>query len=183
MIATLVEDSVRDEIIYPHLDKLIKTQPVLYVEIGVFIGGNISRVADRYKNDPVSIYGIDTFEFVNISNESFQWANTDKNGNYLEIATNNLKDYKNIQLHVSDSYDGIHKFEQKSIDCLFIDGLHADEKYHTKELEIWLPYVKDGGMICGHDWPLDSIKNAVYKIFKGKHVFGCSSNGGYGVIV
>jgi len=39
----------------------------------------------------------------------------------------------------------------KSLDLVFIDGLH-DFRNVTLDLNLWLPKVRKGGILCGHDY-------------------------------
>jgi hypothetical protein len=179
MIPTLVEDAVRNEILYPYIDQN-RSPTFKYVEIGVFVGGNISRVADRYQD--IKIYAVDYFKFDNISYESFRLCNVDIDGSYLGQFIRNTKQYSNITTCIYESLEASDTFEDNSIDCLFIDGAHREYDYHMLELKKWVQKVKDGGLIAGHDWPEENIKRAVYDTFKQHQIIGCSSNGAYGVI-
>jgi hypothetical protein len=56
-------------------------------------------------------------------------------------------------------------------DMLFIDGDHAYESV-KRDIRLWTPLVKPGGLICGHDydhadWP--GVVRAVDEIFKKDH--------------
>jgi glycosyltransferase involved in cell wall biosynthesis len=52
------------------------------------------------------------------------------------------------------------KFPNRSLDVVYID---ADHKYNyvIKDIHLWLPKIKLGGIICGHDYNLDSVFRAV----------------------
>lgn len=39
----------------------------------------------------------------------------------------------------------------KSLDLVFLDAQHEYDKV-KQDIELWLPKVKDGGIICGHDY-------------------------------
>lgn len=49
----------------------------------------------------------------------------------------------------------IEKEELDKFSLLFIDGDHSDEGIR-KDVEAWLPLLKDGGLICGHDYYKES---------------------------
>lgn len=51
---------------------------------------------------------------------------------------------------VMDSVTASKKFEDESVDFLFIDADHRYKQF-KEDLEAWLPKIKTGGMICGHD--------------------------------
>ena len=46
------------------------------------------------------------------------------------------------------------------VDLLFIDGLHTYEQV-TADLAAWLPLVRAGGLVCGHDWDRPGVQRAV----------------------
>lgn len=49
------------------------------------------------------------------------------------------------------------------LDFVFIDG---DHKYESvkKDITLWLPKIKDGGWLCGHDISREDVKTAVYEL-------------------
>jgi hypothetical protein len=51
-------------------------------------------------------------------------------------------------------------FKDQSLDLVYIDGNH---QYKAVSLDIkkWLPKVKSGGYISGHDWSRDGVKRAI----------------------
>ncbi len=55
------------------------------------------------------------------------------------------------------------KFENESLDWVFIDASHD---YHSvlTDLQTWLPRLRPGGLISGHDYHDSSVKRAVRKM-------------------
>lgn len=55
------------------------------------------------------------------------------------------------------------KFENESLDWVFIDASHD---YHSvlSDLRIWLPRLRPGGLISGHDYHDSNVKRAVRKM-------------------
>lgn len=70
------------------------------------------------------------------------------------------------------SNEAIHLVKNRSLDMVYIDANHSYET--TKEdIEIWLPKIRVGGIICGHDygspdWP--GVKKAVDEAFPSSSV-------------
>ena len=56
-------------------------------------------------------------------------------------------------------------YKDNSLDFIFIDADHRYEAV-TKDLQNWFPKLKTDGIIAGHDWPWDSVRNAVTDFFK-----------------
>ena len=126
-----------------------------YVEIGVWKGHSISFLANeikKQKRDGVKIYAVDLFE------ETYKW----KDNNALleqvplvyDIYNKNLDDSKTRDM-ITDlkgmSWDMADHFEDGSVDFVFIDADHTYESV-VKDINAWLPKVKKGGMISGHDY-------------------------------
>jgi predicted O-methyltransferase YrrM len=57
----------------------------------------------------------------------------------------------NIFKHKATSYEFSKQVEDNSIDFVYIDGDHTYENCKT-DLTIWLPKIKKGGVIAGHDY-------------------------------
>ena len=70
----------------------------------------------------------------------------------------------------SDTREAASQFEDDSLDALFVD---ADHRYEFVRADIvaWLPKVKPGGLIVGHDyWNKDpGVVRAVDELFAGRH--------------
>ncbi len=65
----------------------------------------------------------------------------------------------------------VNEFQDESVDFLFVDGSH-DKDSVTRDLALWTPKVKRGGILSGHDyhetWP--SVVEAVDEFFVGAKV-------------
>ena len=59
------------------------------------------------------------------------------------------------------------------IDMLWVDGDHLYESVKT-DLDAWLPLVKPGGLVCGHDYGRDYLQRAVHEHFAPEAV-GCDA--------
>ena len=74
---------------------------------------------------------------------------------------------------VSFIYDMSEKFalslEDDSLDFLFIDGDHSYDAT-LKDMQMYWPKVKSGGLFAGHDANLSSVDAAIKEFFKDKKV-------------
>ena len=95
-------------------------------------------------------------------NEAF---NNENKINWSEVKKEfklNLRHFKNIIIHHKDfSHNVDDKFEDGTYDFVYIDADHSYESV-KKDIELYLPKLKKGGIIGGHDycpysWP-DVIK-------------------------
>lgn len=70
-----------------------------------------------------------------------------------------------------DSVKAAESVKNKSLDFVFIDGDHSYEGT-SRDIESWLPKVKIGGFICGHDYDnqntIGDVKTAVDERFKNE---------------
>jgi predicted O-methyltransferase YrrM len=149
-----------------------------FVEVGVFFGLSISFLAQKIKSkDGVKIYGVDLFD---------TWAGKeeieslyDTKGLSDEDRLKKLGEYKYnfvvnrlnkvgcnhfVELIKSDSSAAASLFENESLDFVFIDGNHWYD-YVKKDIEAWLPKIKKGGIVSGHDYQEKGVSTAVEEIF------------------
>ena len=76
----------------------------------------------------------------------------------------NIKNYPNINKVKSDARLVIDNYEDKSLDLVYIDANHNYEDV-KKDLLMWEKKVKDGGWLCGHDYTLIGVIQAISEIF------------------
>lgn len=74
---------------------------------------------------------------------------------------------------VAESLVASRTFNDAYFDFVFLDADHSYEGV-SKDIEAWLPKVKSGGWIGGHDWMHhgtdDSVKRAVIAAFSGSNL-------------
>ena len=115
-----------------------------FVEVGVFKGQSLSYLIVEMinANKEFSIIGVDLFVMPEIS---------------VDIVNSNLAPVRGkFNLITGDSEEVANSFENESLDFVFIDAEHAYENI-KKDILVWMPKVKNGGILAGHDYPLDSI--------------------------
>ena len=117
-----------------------------HVEIGVWEGKSISYLYDRLEDlgKRVTLTGVDTFE-------GDPEAGV---GNTLDAYRSNIGQ-REIREAQSLSVDAATTFEDSSLDSIFIDGAH-DYKSVLDDVRSWLPKLKTGGVLAGHD--IDSLE-------------------------
>lgn len=127
-----------------------------FVEIGTWKGKSLMYLAEKVKESGknIKIIGIDTFEGSESTptmgdNVEMQSISSD----YLyETYLKNIEPLKDIITTIRGDSRVVYKqFADQSIDVLFIDGDHSYEAV-KKDIELWFPKVKIGGIISGHDY-------------------------------
>lgn len=147
------------------INTILKNQPEVVVEIGVFGGKSLVPMAYALKmNQKGKIYGIDPWETFHslayMSDESNRtyWQNID----HSEIMQKLVQ--KISQFDLQNQILLIKKSSQEaepinSIDLLHIDGNHSEEASYL-DITKWVPLVKKGGWIILDD--LNWNENGVY---------------------
>jgi cephalosporin hydroxylase len=115
------------------------------IEIGSYMGESTMMFASTGLFS--TIYSIDPLEGDEEFNEIFGY-----DWDFVKSEfSNNLRMFNNI-IHYKDySYNVVNKFDDNSIDFIYIDGNHSYESV-TKDLQLYLPKIKKGGFISGHDY-------------------------------
>lgn len=122
-------------------------------EIGLFRGDNAFALLN---NLPIGVFiGVDPYkrysEFDdNLSNKTGQMAKADLNDvkkNMIERMT----PFSNFRFIEDFSTNVAEQFEDHTFDFVFIDGNHYYD-YVIDDILQWLPKVKRGGLLAGHDY-------------------------------
>ena len=149
-----------------------KKKELVGIEIGVLDGWN---ALDMLENLPIKkLYLIDPYtEYVGYKESQF---NPKKTQQVLEekrkIAIKALKKYKDkIEFIKEFSEDVVNDFKDNSLDFIYIDGNHQYE-YVKKDIELYYPKIKKGGIISGHDYYLcEEINKSNYGVVKAVREF------------
>ena len=119
-----------------------------FVEIGSWKGKSSSFMCVEIANSgkQIDFYCVDTFE------GSVEHQNNPELPMLYEIFKNNMKPveeyYRDLKM---PSLQAVQQFADESLDFVFIDGSHEYEDI-KKDIVAWLPKVKRGGILAGHDY-------------------------------
>lgn len=140
------------------------------VEIGVWKGHSISFLANEIKknNKEAKLYAVDLWD------ETYKWENNPQLRNqvpYLYDIYNEIKKQNGVTDMIIDlkgmSWEMAKNFEDGTVDFVFIDADHEYESV-VKDIKAWLPKMKKGGMISGHDYNNPcGVKQAVTELVEG----------------
>jgi len=140
-----------------------------FVELGCFKGKSTSFIVTEMVNRKrkVNFTTIDSFGGATGSLDEME------ENAYVGI-TDIEKDFLNNTKHLSNyfktikalSHEAAVNFEDGSVDCLFIDAGHSYEAVKA-DIAAWLPKMKVGGLISGHDYNAwEGVNRAVNEAFE-----------------
>lgn len=126
------------------------------VEVGCWKGKSIAYLAVEVANSgkSIKIDGIDMWTaglYGGETNDGVVYAIFNSNIASLRHLINPIK---------MKSVDGSKLYKDESIDVVFIDAFHSYECV-KEDIACWLPKVKKGGYLAGHDWSHEGVKKAV----------------------
>jgi predicted O-methyltransferase YrrM len=135
------------------------------VEVGVWKGHSISYLANKLRHNECNIYAVDLFE------KTYRYENNPEHF-HLQAQIPYIKKIYDINLEITNtrnlindiqglSWECANKFEDSSLDFVFIDADHTYESV-VKDINSWYPKLKKGGILSGHDYPSwNGVKKAV----------------------
>ena len=161
-------------------DEMLKTvsEPKIYVEVGCWLGRSTAYMASQIKERdlPVSFYAVDTWKGSR-SGDLDDFIDQNYNGDMFPAFMCNMEALEvNKFVHPlpMKSLEAAEEFTNETVDFLFID---ADHYYDSVKADIaaWLPKMRKGGTMAGHDIGWEGLENAVREAFPDRYrvVGGC----------
>ena len=148
----------------------------IIVELGVWKGRSLCSVADIIRRKKLKVYAVDTFKGTLGEEEEHKEA---LKTNIRKEFESNLKRFGITAEILEMTTNEASKLLGDKFDLIFIDANHSP-KAITQDLDNWLPKCK--GIIAGHDYEKDSIKNAVDKVIPNVNYLHCASDPGRGTM-
>lgn len=109
------------------------------------------HLIDPWHPQPVGVY----VDSGNVTDEKFAVM-------YREVE-DRFREHTHVQLWRMLSQDAVKRFEDNSVDFVYLDGNHR-VKYVLQDLRAWWRKLKPGGWLCGHDYRARTTSH------KGKHI-------------
>ena len=151
---------------YEHISKQFEPNSI-YVEVGVWMGKSLSYLTERLianQKEPI-IVAVDTFK--GSDNEPRQQELIrEYGGNLYEIFIKNLKEQgirEQVLVIPQDSVTAASNFYDESVEFVFIDANHSYESVKS-DINAWLPKIKVGGILSGHDYDHNGVRKAVEEL-------------------
>jgi hypothetical protein len=141
-----------------------------FVEIGAWYGMSTSYLAVEIINSGKNIK-LDVVDTWKGSEQMYDPTN----GAYDETLIKNGTIFPKFLEYMASVINVIHPIEMDSVkasflyadsslDFVFIDAEHKYE-FVSKDIKAWLPKVKKGGIIAGHDYGWEGVSRAINEIF------------------
>lgn len=152
-----------------------------FAEIGCWLGKSTAYMGQQLKkaNANIEFYAIDVWD-TRATDQSLQQLLKENGGDVYNIFIKNMIDCE-VQNFIKPfkmtSLEACKSIGDKSMDFVFIDGSHTYEDV-SADLKNWLPKVKTGGILAGHDFWHPPIKQALGEILPTHYQFlgGTSGN-------
>ena len=118
-----------------------KDKKITAIEIGICQGTHSKQILNNLNIE--HLYLIDPFE------QYEGYTDYDNLNNDFKICENKLKKYKNKSFIFKYSDDALN--DVPIVDYIYIDGNHT-YPFVKKDIENYYEKVKEGGILCGHDY-------------------------------
>ncbi len=114
-------------------------------EVGSFVGDSTRMFAERC----LKVHAVDPWQngYDDEDPSSYTWPMEQIEAQFDEV----VRECGNIEKHKMVSLKGAQLFEDGSLDFVYIDGNHKYD-YVLADIGAWLPKVRKGGFIAGHDY-------------------------------
>ncbi len=142
------------------------------VEIGSWMGRSTGALVAACKEAGKNpeIHAVDTFKGTLNEGDVHYSVVKQFGGSVRKPFEDNMKAL-GAELNVieADSVQAAGAFSDACCDAVFIDGDHAYTAV-SSDISAWLPKVKPGGLIGGHDFDYPDVRRAVYEAFDWRDV-------------
>lgn len=162
-----IEGFFNYENLYNYIIDLLPDDSI-FIEVGVWKGKSISYaiVESIKQNKNFKFYAVDTFK--GSPGEEAVNDYTVRNGTLYDVYMKNIEPIQDFLTTIKEeSVKASEIFKDKTVDFVFIDASH---KYKNVKADIlaWLPKIKKGGFIGGHDYVNDR-NHPDYGVTKAVH--------------
>ena len=158
----------------PSLKQLEGKKRLIGAEVGVWQGANAKNILENL--DIEKLYLVDCYRLYDFESQVKGTGFTDKKLKETKekiahsineaklVAKEKLKDFKNIVWIQKMSHEAAKQIEDESLDFAYIDGNH-ECGFVMLDIISWMPKVKIGGILGGHDFNIKGVKGAVREMF------------------
>ena len=149
------------EMFRPSLYSLKDKKDLVGAEIGVAEGHNAEQILRNL--DIKKLYLVDAYRWYG----DYKHKAAKREGKAQKRLTKWQSKLKWMRMFSEEAAKHIKKGE---LDFVYIDANH-EYPYVIKDLEYWYPKVKKGGIIAGHDYQLEGVRDAVNEFFINRFIW------------
>jgi len=160
-----------------HLINIYFDKDIIGIELGT---GNAVSLCAWVQNCPniLKMNSVDSFQpFINFLKNPYNqepcFIGDEKNADYTELLARHNIEFSGkkdkIILHKEDSLSASKKFEDHSLDFIFLDAWGSDVDVQN-DLNIWYPKLKVGGLFAGHDWDVEILQEKISIFRKNNNI-------------
>jgi hypothetical protein len=140
----------------------------VFVELGTFLGKSAAYMLMKIRESGKDIR-FDSYDIYTMKpNAADEKAMVAHHGSLELAARACFKECTGLDsekfLRHCDSAEAAARYADASVDFCFIDADHSEEGA-KRDIAAWLPKMKPGGIISGHDIDFASVRNAVLSFF------------------
>lgn len=144
---------------YPHLSRIISQMQLRRgVELGVAAGRHSEYILEKTGVD--KLWSIDRWAHVSGYDDDMNLPQNEHDELYLYVCKKLSKFGPRSSIIRSDTTLASSIFEDKSLDFVYVDADHSYEGC-KKDLIAWIPKIRTGGIISGHDLNWDTVSRAI----------------------
>lgn len=132
-----------------------RNQKLLGAEVGVRRGNNAARLLDEILFEQlylIDLWGkfkqVILWKDVGFTDENLEWL--------YPAVVKRFENRPNVTIHRLPSLEASKKFPNEYFHFVYIDACHSYE-HVMEDILVWLPKIKAGGVLGGHDYRDDKI--------------------------
>lgn len=147
---------------YPHLSNLINRENLkIGVELGVAAGRHSEYILNNTSVE--KLWSIDRWIHVEGYDDPMNLPQKDHDDLYLYVCEKLKKFEERSVILRCDTTEASKNFLDKTLDFVYVDADHSYEGC-KKDLIAWIPKIRIGGYITGHDLNWPSVLKAISEI-------------------
>jgi len=160
--------SEQKEIGRPSLETLRDKKDLIGAEIGVYRGDNAKNMLEAL--DIKKLYLIDPYSGeTNYTGVQGNGSDREKAQATFAYAQKNLREYEDKIVWINQKSEDAVSLIKEDLSFCYIDGCHEYD-FVKKDVELYFPKVKDGGLVAGHDYDNPNVSRAVNELFQKQNI-------------
>lgn len=147
---------------YPHLSRIINQMGLrVGVELGVAAGRHSRYILENSGVD--KLWSIDRWQHIEGYDDAMNLPQNEHDELYLYVCSQLSRFGQRSSIIRSDTTLASTIFPDKFLDFVYVDADHSYEGC-KRDLLAWIPKIKVGGIISGHDLNWESVSKAIEEV-------------------